>query len=415
MQMWQKILIGLVLGVITGIILRDFASGSAIDPKEYAAYLKPIGQVFINLISMLIVPLIFFSLISGITSMEETGSMGRLSAKAFCFYLATTAVAISLGLGVATIMRPGEGSAIDFEVLANSNHQAAEMNFGELLVSLVPTNPVAAMAEGNILQVIVFALLVGVALHNVRDKTERIIDLSHSLAEMMYAMTHIVMGFAPIGIFALIAALTAEQGLGVLLDLLKILGTVYLACFLHALLVYGGLIKFFARLPVFPFFKKAIPAQLLAFSTSSSAATLPLTLEVAQEKMGVSKSSSSFVLPLGCTINMDGTALYQGVCALFVAQVMGIDLSMGQYITIIVTATLASIGSAGVPGAGLIMLTLVLSSVNLPIAAVAIIAGIDRILDMARSAVNVTGDLAVAMCVDKSEQQLDEKMYLSNE
>lgn len=408
MQMWQKILIGLVLGVLTGIVFGEYAA-------YLNAYLKPVGQVFINLISMLIVPLIFFSLISGITSMEETGSVGRLSAKAFGLYLGTTAVAISLGLVVATIIQPGVGSAIDFGMLESADPEAAEMSFGQLIVSLVPTNPVAAMAEGNILQVIVFASLVGVALHKVRDKTERVIDLTHSLAEMMYAMTHIVMAFAPIGIFALIAALTAEQGLGVLLDLLKILGTVYLACIAHVILVYGGLIRFFARLPLIPFFKKAAPAQLLAFSTSSSAATLPLTLEVAQEKMGVSKSSSSFVLPLGCTINMDGTALYQGVCALFVAQVMGIDLTLGQYITIIITATLASVGSAGVPGAGLIMLTLVLSSVNLPIAAVAIIAGIDRILDMARSAVNVTGDLVVALCVDKSEQQFDEKMYLSNE
>lgn len=404
MQMWQKILIGLVLGVITGILFSDIAP-----------YLKPIGQIFINFIKMLIVPLIFFSLISGITSMEETGSMGRLSAKAFGFYLTTTAVAISLGLLVATVLQPGVGASIDFEMLENANTTTAEMNLGQMLVSLVPENPIAAMAEGNILQVIVFALLVGVALHKSRDKTERLIDFSHSAAEMMYAMTHIVMAMAPIGVFALIAALTAEQGLGVLYDLLKILLVVYLACILQVILVYGGLVRLYARLPVIPFFKKVIPAQLLAFSTSSSAATLPLTLEVAQEKLGVSKSSSSFVLPLGCTINMDGTALYQGVCALFVAQVMGIDLTMGQYITIILTATLASIGSAGVPGAGLIMLTLVLSSVGLPIAAVAIIAGIDRILDMARSAVNVTGDLTVALCVDKSEQQLDEKMYLSNE
>jgi Na+/H+-dicarboxylate symporter len=404
MEMWQKILIGLVLGVVTGVVFG-----------EYAEMLKPIGQVFINLISMLIVPLIFFSLISGITSMEETGSMGRMSAKAFAFYLGTTAVAITIGLLVATVLQPGAGSELDFGLLENAGAEKAEMDFAELLVSLVPTNPIAAMAEGNILQIIVFALLVGVALHKVRDKTERIIDLSHSLAEMMYAMTHIVMSFAPIGVFALIAAVTASQGLSVLLDLLKILICVYLACFIHMVLVYGGLVRLYARLPVLQFFKKAPPAQLLAFSTSSSAATLPMSLEVAQEKMGVSKSTSSFVLPLGCTINMDGTALYQGVCALFVAQVMGIDLTMGQYITIIVTATLASIGSAGVPGAGLIMLTLVLSSVNLPIAAVAIIAGIDRILDMARSAVNVTGDLTVALCVDKSEQQLDEKMYLSNE
>ncbi|MCH2547764.1 MAG: dicarboxylate/amino acid:cation symporter [Alphaproteobacteria bacterium] len=404
MQMWKKILIGLVLGVLAGTLF-----------PESASYLKPFGQVFINLIKMLIVPLIFFSLISGITSMEETGSMGRLSVKAFGLYLGTTAVAITLGLGVATILEPGVGSSIDFNALESNDTPKAEMNAGELLVSLVPANPIAAMAEGNILQVIVFALLVGIALHKVRDKTERIIDLSHALAEMMYAMTHIVMAFAPFGIFALIAALTAEQGLGVLMDLLKILGTVYLACILHVILVYGGLLKFIARLPIIPFFKKAPPAQLLAFSTSSSAATLPLTLEVAQEKLGVSKSSSSFVLPLGCTINMDGTALYQGVCALFVAQVMGIDLTLMQYVTIILTATLASIGSAGVPGAGLIMLTLVLSSVGLPIAAVAIIAGIDRILDMARSAVNVTGDLVVSICVDKSENQLDEKMYLSNE
>lgn len=393
MKLWQQIFIGMVLGIAVGLFLEPFA-----------VYLKPIGTIFINLIKMIIVPLILFSLVSALTGMDDIKKAGRIGMKSFFIYLVTTCFAITLGLIIASMMELGNG--IDLN-LGNevAKAQAKPFSFGDTLVGMIPTNPIQSMAEGNILQVIVFAVFLGIAINMAGSKGKKIAEIFDAANEVTHELTHLVMKFAPYGVFALMAWLVGTQEEQLLLSLLKVVFAVYLVCFIQIYVVYGGMLTIFGRVRPTTFFKKIIPAQMMAFSTSSSSATLPVTMQVAEEEIGISKETSSFTLPLGTTVNMDGTALYQGVCALFVAQAMGIDLVMADYITIILTATLASIGSAGVPGAGLIMLTLVLTSVGLPVEGVAVIAGIDRILDMMRTTVNVSGDITVALIVDKSEGQ----------
>lgn len=402
MPLWKQIFIALTLGLILGIALNQ--SGNS----EYAASLKPIGDLFLNGIKMLIVPLIFISLVSGVTSLRDMSTMGRLSFKTLALYLGTTAVAIMIGLALATVLEPGVG--ID---LGSAKAVAATESPGLVatLVGLVPANPVAAFAQGNVLQIIVFAILFGLAITLAGDAAKPVKTFMDSLAEVIFKFTGIIIAFAPYGVFALITWVAGTYGLELLAPLAKVIGAVYLGCLIHALVIYAGLIKFVARLNPIRYIQGVIEPAIVAFSSTSSAGTLPITMMSTERNLGVSRSVSSFVLPLGTTINMDGTALYQGVCALFIAQAYGIDLSLAQYATIVLTATLASIGTAGVPGAGLIMLSLVLTSVGLPLEGVAIIAGIDRILDMARTSVNVMGDCAVAVLVAKSEGQLDLDLY----
>jgi Na+/H+-dicarboxylate symporter len=399
LKLWQKIIVALILGVIVGVVLGPTAE-----------YIKPIGSLFINLIKMLIVPLIFSSLVVGICSMDDVKKMGRIGAKSFGIYLLTTAIAITIGLVVGTILQPGAGLNMQMpEELAAAKEAPS---FIQTLLNMVPKNPVAAMSSGAVLQIIVFALLLGVAINLAGEKGKPVAAVFESFAEIMYKMTHIVMAFAPYGVFALMAWVAGKYGLDVLLPLGTVVLGVYVGCILHVLLTLtGGGIMLIGRLNPIRYWRGIIDAQAVAFTTTSSSGTLPVTMECARTNLGVSKPVSSFVLPLGATINMDGTALYQGVAALFVAQAFGIDLTTGQYVTIILTSTLASIGSAGVPGAGLIMLSLVLTSVGLPLEGLAVIAGIDRILDMARTTVNVTGDLMVSVLVAKSEGELDEETY----
>lgn len=402
MPLWKQIFTALTLGLILGIALNQ--SGNS----EYAASLKPIGDLFLNGIKMLIVPLIFISLVSGVTSLRDMSTMGRLSFKTLALYLGTTAVAIIIGLTLATIFQPGVG--IDLGS-AKAVTVADSPSLVATLVGLVPANPVAAFAQGNVLQIIVFAILFGLAITLAGESAKPVKVFMDSLAEVFYKFTSIIISFAPYGVFALITWVAGTYGLELLAPLAKVIGVVYLGCFIHALVVYTGLIKFVARLSPVRYVQGIIEPAIVAFSSTSSAGTLPITMMSAERNLGVSRGVSSFVLPLGTTINMDGTALYQGVCALFVAQAYGIDLSLAQYATIVLTATLASIGTAGVPGAGLIMLSLVLTSVGLPLEGVAIIAGIDRVLDMARTSLNVVGDCAVAVLVAKSEGQLDQSLY----
>lgn len=402
MPLWKQIFIALTLGLILGIALNQ--SGNS----EYAASLKPIGDLFLNGIKMLIVPLIFISLVSGVTSLRDLSTMGRLSFKTLALYLGTTAVAIMIGLALAAILQPGVG--IDLGS-AKAVTAAESPSLVATLVGLVPANPVAAFAQGNVLQIIVFAILFGLAITLAGDAAKPVKVFMDSLAEVFFKFTGIIISFAPYGVFALITWVAGTYGLELLAPLTKVIGAVYLGCLIHALVIYAGLIKFVARLNPIRYIQGVIEPAIVAFSSTSSAGTLPITMMSAERNLGVSRSVSSFVLPLGTTINMDGTALYQGVCALFIAQAYGIDLSLAQYATIVLTATLASIGTAGVPGAGLIMLSLVLTSVGLPLEGVAIIAGIDRILDMARTSVNVMGDCAVSVLVAKSEGQLDQDLY----
>lgn len=403
MLLWQQIFIALALGAAIGIALNQ--TGHA----DIALAIKPIGTMFVNAIKMLIVPLIFVSLVVGMTSMQDLGKMGRVGLKTVLLYLGTTAVAIAIGLALGAIIQPG--AAIDMSAAAEAVAVEEAPSVIQIIVDLIPTNPLAAAVDGNVLQIIVFALLFGIAINLAGEKGRLVRDFFDSLSEVIYKLTAIVIAFAPYGVFALMIWVAGTYGLDMLLPLGKVIFAVYLGCVIHAIVVYGGMIKLLARLNPVRFFQGVFEPQMVAFTSTSSSGTLPVSMTAVEQNLGVSRGISSFVLPLGATINMDGTALYQGVCALFVAQAFGVDLSGGDYVTIILTATLASIGTAGVPGAGVIMLSLVLASVGLPLEGVAVIAGIDRILDMARTALNVTGDCAVAVVVAKSEGELDQKAY----
>ncbi len=398
MALWKKILIGMVAGLIVGSIMGPSA-----------ALLKPIGTLFINAIKMLIVPLVFCSLIVGITSMKDTRKMGRIGVKAIVLYLGTTAVAIAIGLGLSALLEPGVGLNMVAKNLDDSGKAAPELV--QTLLAMIPQNPVNALAAGNILQIIVFAAGLGVSMVLVGEKAEPAVKVFESLAEAMYKLTELVMKLAPYGIFGLMAWVAGTYGLDVLLPLVKVIAAVYIGALIHVLVFYSGMLSIVGRLNPIHYLRSLTNPAAVAFTTSSSSGTLPATIKASREELGVSEGVSSFVLPLGATINMDGTALYQGVCALFIAQAFGIDLSTSDYLTIIFTATLASIGTAGVPGAGLIMLSLVLSTVGLPIEGLAIVAGIDRILDMARTTINICGDMMVAVLVAKSEGELDEETF----
>ena len=397
MALWLKILIGMIAGIIAGMLLGNNAE-----------YIKPIGQLFISAIKMLIVPLIFCSLIVGVTSMKDTTKMGRIGVKSIVFYLATTAVAISIGLGLGLLFEPGAGLNMVATTVADAKPSPTLV---DTIVGLVPKNPVGSLASGNILQIIVFALSLGIALNLIGEKGEPASKMFESLADAMYKLTELVMKLAPYGVFALMAWVSGKYGLDVLLPLIKVIGLVYLGCIIHVLVLGGGFVGLLGKLNPQRFYKGIIEAQIIAFTTTSSSGTLPASIKCATQNLGISRTVSSFVLPVGATINMDGTALYQGVLALFIAQAFGIDLTTTDYLTIIATATLASVGTAGVPGAGLIMLSLVLTTVGLPLEGIAIVAGIDRILDMARTTINVTGDLMVTLLIGKSEGELDETLY----
>ncbi|MEM7445184.1 MAG: dicarboxylate/amino acid:cation symporter [Pseudomonadota bacterium] len=402
MVLWKQIAIALIAGVVVGVVL-NLSGGEAV-----ANGIRTIGTMFISAIQMLVVPLIFVSLVCGMTALRDLQKMGRIGIKTVGLYLLTTAVAITIGLFFGTIFQPGAG--IDLTSVSDAVPTEAP-SILDTLIGLIPSNPITAAAEGHVLQIIVFAIVFGLAVNMAGEKAAPVRDFFNSLSSVIYKLTDIVISFAPYGVFALMAWVGGTYGLSVLLPLGTVIIAVYISCVVQAVLVYGGAVKFAAGLNPVKFFKGVIEPQIVAFTTTSSAGTLPVTMKAAQNNLGVSKGVSSFVLPMGATINMDGTALYQGVCALFVAQAFGVSLGMGDYVTIVLTATLASIGTAGVPGAGLIMLTLVLTSVGLPLEGVALIAGIDRILDMARTALNVTGDSAISVVVAKSEGELDEEVY----
>ena len=397
LALWKKIFIGLCLGLIVGLLFKDVA-----------LMLKPVGTLFINMIKMLIVPLVFATLVTGITSMEDLSKMRRIGIKTFSIYLITTAIAVAIGLAFGILFEPGSGVAL-------SNTAAVAVKKAppliDTLLALVPTNPIDSLTKGDILQIIVFAIFLGISINLAGEKGRPVAAFFESFSETMFKMTEIVISFAPIGVFGLMAWVSASYGVDVLLSLAKVIACVYIASMIHMALTMGGGIALFAKLNPIRFFKGILSAQTVAFTTTSSSGTLPVTTSNTIHNLGVSKPIASFVLPLGATINMDGTAIYQGICVMFVAQAFGVDLTFANYLTIILTATLASIGTAGVPGAGLIMLSLVLTSVNLPLEGIAIIAGIDRILDMARTTVNVTGDAMTSVLIAKSEGELDEKIY----
>jgi len=397
MKLWAKIAIGLVAGICTGLLLG-----------ERVSVLKPFGDIFLNAIKMLIVPLVFSSLVVGVTSLKDPKKLGRVGLKAFMAYLLTTIFAISIGLFFGHILKPGAGMHLS---PSETSMAPVQQSLVDTFVNIIPANPLQALASGQILQIIVFALFFGISLVLIGEKAKPVSDFFEAIAESMYKLTEMVMSMAPYGVFALMAWVGGSYGLAILLPLGKVIFAVYLACLVHAIGVYSSVLFLAGRLNPVRFFYGIKEAIAVSFSTSSSAATLPVSMREIQENLGVSKGVASFVLPLGATINMDGTAIYQGVTALFIAQAFGIDLTFAQMVTIVLTSTLASIGTAGIPGAGLIMLSLILSSVGLPMEGLALVAGIDRILDMMRTTVNVTGDCMVATLVAKSEGELDLDVY----
>lgn len=385
---WQ-----ITIGFIAGIAFGRYA------PADIVGYVGPVGTIFMSMLMMLIVPLVTSSLVVGVASLGDLKSLGRIGIKTVVLYLFTTAAAIAIGLVLGNVMKPGMGMDL---ALAQAAEAKTAPSLGEVLAGMFPRNFFDAMVKANMLQIIVFALFFGVAATMAGEKGKPVINFMESVAEVMYKMTAIVMKFAPYGVFALIAGTVSKYGAAVLLPFGKVIAAVYIGCIIHAVVVYSGLVAAFAHKSPMWFFRGIKEASVTAFVTRSSAGTLPVTMECCH-KMGVPEKVSSFVLPLGATINMDGTALYQGVCALFIAQAYGIPLSISAQVGILVTATLASIGTAGVPGAGLIMLSLVTTQAGLPIEGVAMIAGIDAVLDMIRTSLNITGDAAVAAAVSKTE------------
>ncbi|ABR49314.1 sodium:dicarboxylate symporter [Alkaliphilus metalliredigens QYMF] len=399
MSLTTKIFIGLIAGIVAGLALAG-------APDFVDNFIAPIGSVFINMIGMVIVPLVFSSLIVGAASIGDAKTLGRIGGKTLAYYLFTTAFAVSIGLLLGKLINPGAGLSIPTDAAAAAASEAPKLV--DTIVNMIPRNPLQGLVSGSMLQIIVFALFLGVGFTAVPgDKGKPFINFFDSLAEIMYKITAMIMNFAPYGVFGLITPVVAKNGPAVLLPLIKVVIAVYLGCIIHAVLVYSSAVSVVGKISPMKFFKAIAPAAITAFSTTSSAGTLPVTMKSCKEGLGVSDKIASFVLPLGATINMDGTALYQGVCALFVAQVYGVALTGGQIGTIILTATLASIGTAGVPGAGLIMLSLVLTSVGLPLEGVALIAGIDRVLDMARTTVNIVGDASCAVVIAATENELD--------
>jgi Na+/H+-dicarboxylate symporter len=412
MGLTTKIFIGLILGLSTGIILNFIPESFVRDQILIDGVFYLIGQVFLRAIMMLVVPLVFISLVTGSGSMGDVKKLGRIGVKTVLFYLVTTAIAISIALTLATIFEPGVG-------LNLATSEIGEITINEsvplvdVLLDMVPKNPISAMASGNMLQIIVFAILIGVGLSALGEKTKMITDLFEQLNELMMKIVSYVMLLAPYGVFGLIARTFATEGFEAMVPLLKYMALVMASLIIHAIVTYGGMLKLFTGLSPVKFFKQFFPAFSVGFSTASSSGTLPITMEVAEERLGVSKNIASFTLPLGATINMDGTAIMQGVATVFIAQIYGIELGFSAFLTVILTATLASIGTAGVPGVGLIMLSMVLQSVGLPVEGVALIMGVDRVLDMSRTAINITGDTVCTLIVAKAEGEFNSEIFHS--
>lgn len=408
-----KIFIALIAGAIFGIILCYLVpSGHVRDDIIVEGILYVIGQGFIRLMKMLVVPLVFCSLVCGSMAIGDTKKLGTVGVRTLIFYLFTTALAITVALTVGNIIDPGIG--LDMSAIKTNAADVAQMEATSLtntLLNIIPDNPVNSLASGSMLQIIVFALIIGVILAKLGDRAETVSNFFGQFNDIMMEMTMMVMSLAPVGVFCLISRTFANIGFSAFLPLGKYMIGVLLALAIQCLVVYLGLLKVFTGLNPIKFIKNFFPVMAFAFSTATSNATIPLSIDTLAKKMGVSKKISSFTIPLGATINMDGTAIMQGVAVVFAAQAFGIHLTMTDYITVIGTATLASIGTAGVPSVGLVTLTMVFNSVGLPVEAIGLIMGIDRILDMTRTAVNITGDAVCTTIVAHQNKAIDRSIF----
>lgn len=409
LSLTSRIVIGMLSGIIVGVLLQlTIADTPFVQIYLTEGLFKVVGEIFITSLMMLVVPLVFVSLVLGTSALSDPKKLGRLGGKAIGLYLFTTAVAITIAISAALLVKPGDGMSLTSD--ASFDAQEAP-SFVDVIIDMVPRNPINAMAEGNMLQIIVFALLFGIAMTLVGKPGERLKNVFEDFNTVIMKLVMLLMYVAPYGVFALMARLFADLGFGTIGSLLQYFLLVLVVLIFHGLVIYPLLLKGFTGLNPLIFLRKLRNAQLFGFSTASSNATIPITLETANRKLGVHNSVSSFTVPLGATINMDGTAIMQGVATVFIAQVYGVDLSLVDYLMVIATATLASVGTAGVPGVGLIMLAMVLQQVGLPVEGIALIIGVDRLLDMTRTAVNITGDCMVTTVIGRSEGQLDEKVF----
>ena len=406
-----KIFIGLLLGLVTGVVFHyAVPAGYVRDTVFVGGIFKVLGDGFLRLMQMLVVPLVFCSLICGSSAIGDTKSLGKVGIKTLGFYLVTTALAISIALLVGNLINPGVG--LDISQLEATEVKTAEsVSLADTLLNIIPKNPIQGLAEGNMLQIILFALLIGIILAKLGERAEVVSNFFAQFNDIMMEMTMIVMKVAPIGVFCLVAKTFTNIGFGAFFNLIKYMAGVMLALVVQCLVVYMVMLKIFTGANPFRFLKKFAPVMGFAFSTATSNATIPMSIDTLSRKMGVTKKISSFTIPLGATINMDGTAIMQGVAVVFAAQAFGIPLGIKEYAMVIATATLASIGTAGVPGVGLVTLTMVFASVGLPVEAIGIIMGIDRILDMSRTAVNITGDAVCTTIVAHQDGGFDREIF----
>ena len=399
--LWKRVLAALVLGIAAGVLLG-----------EQAQSIKWIGDLFIRAIKMLVVPLIFFSLVSGITAVGDVGRLGKVGGRALALFMLTAFIAVSLGMGLAALVQPGAGLTITLPT-GSAVPPPPDQSLVAMIIGLVPENPIMAMAQGAILPVIIFAVLFGVAILASGEEGAPLARAMNAGSTVMQNMTIYVMELTPFGVFALIAWVAGTFGFDALIPLSKLVALNYVGCAIILGIVYPLILRLIARLPIIDFYRGVVDAQAVAFSTASSNAALPVTLRCVERNLGVSNSIASFTVALGATINMNGTAMYLGDIALFGAQAYGIELNWFSYVLIALTSTLGAIGAAGVPGSGLVMMSLVLSSIGVPLETIAFVAGINHLLDMARTMTNVTGDATVAVAVGRMAGEIDVEEYIS--
>jgi len=416
MKLWQQVLIGLIAGIFVGYL----GNKNYLDIEMVKSF-KILGTIFMNLIKMVIIPLIIFALLSGITSINGEGNFTRVAVKGFSAYILTAMFAVIIGIVAGKLMEPGKGINLTQMVAESQSKNSADFQkvstitqnkktASEFILDLIPTNPFKSIVEEKYLQIIVFVIFIGLIINMIGDKGKPIKELIYSFAQVFFRSIEIIIKLAPLGVFGYMSYSIADQGLEVLQSLGKLAITVLLACLVQYI-IFGILIAVFGKMSPMPFYKKILFTQGLAFSTSSSKATLPTAMNQLQEKMGVSKTNSNFLMPLGVCINMDGTAIYLGICSLFFAQAYGIELYFQHYLMLILTCTLGSIGAAGIPSGSIIFMSMVLGSIGIPSEGIAVILGIDRILDMVRTTINITGDSAITLIVDKTEGGVNEHIY----
>ena len=407
----SKIFIALICGMILGIVMHYFVPKSHIkDDIIIDGIFYLLGQMFIRAMQMLVVPLVFFSIADGCRNMGDTKTLGKVGIRIVLFYLLTTALAIIIALSLASIINPGKGMNMELGSNEFKMETGEKTSMKDTLLNMIPTNPIEALAKGDMLQIIIFAVIVGLLIAGMEDRMETLGNIITEMNDLMMSMTMAVMKLAPIGVFFLIARTFSNLGYDVILSMLSYMISVILGLAFQLLIVYMLLLTIFVRVNPFSFLKKYFPVMTFAFSTASSNATVPLNIQTLED-IGVDKKISSFTIPLGATINMDGTAIMQGVAVVFIANAYGIDLTLNDYLTVILTATIASVGTAGIPSVGLVTLSMVLSSVGLPVEGIAMIMGIDRILDMARTAINTTGDASGTIIVANSVNAFNKEKF----